>query len=269
MGSRRVHVQHPMGTAPNLVAAVRTHRHAKWQVGHGFLGLPNRTEYPNCKARQEGSGKKVAATGVCTGACSPLCVTACCALHGNEAASCATGGGCSGCIRVHAFALSVRLLLRCVAQPPATACGVGVDLGGNGGRQRLLRAKRAGKPIKRWIGGEWRTMASGGLGLRGARGDLRYQRKQAWIVRRAVLVVVLAVAAGGHVCIVIQRATLVQEVAGAPVGIAEQVPPVVRTARRGRARRRPCTRWSTWSRRRARRRGRPCTAQRRSSHTYH
>ena len=44
------------GPPSNLVAAVHAHRQAQWQVGHGLLGLPNRTGYPNCKPRQDGSG---------------------------------------------------------------------------------------------------------------------------------------------------------------------------------------------------------------------
>ncbi len=50
--------------------------------------------------------------------------------------------------RAHVTAWScfaVRLLLGCLAWPPATACGMGVHLGGHGGRQRL----RGGKTSRR------------------------------------------------------------------------------------------------------------------------
>ena len=59
------------------------------------------------------------------------------------------------------------------------------------------------------------------------RGDLRYQRKQARIVRRAGLAVVPAVAPGVHVCVLLRLAALVQALVGVPAGIAVQVPPVV------------------------------------------
>jgi hypothetical protein len=36
-----------------LVAAVHAHRQAQWQVGSGFLGLPDRTGYRNCKACED------------------------------------------------------------------------------------------------------------------------------------------------------------------------------------------------------------------------
>ena len=55
----------PRGPSPNL-AAVHAHRQAQWQVGNGFLGLPYRTKYRNCKARQEVSGGNIAVCGVCT-----------------------------------------------------------------------------------------------------------------------------------------------------------------------------------------------------------
>jgi hypothetical protein len=56
--------------------------------------------------------------------------------------------------------------------------------------------------------------------------DVRYQRKQARIVRRADLVVVLAGAVGVHVCLVLQPAALEQAVLGVPMGVAAQAPPV-------------------------------------------
>ncbi len=67
--------------------------------------------------------------------------------------------------------------------------------------------------MKRW--------GAGGLGCEAHldRCDLRNQRKQARVVRRAELAVVLAGAVGGHVCGVLLLAALVQAVAGAPVGI--------------------------------------------------
>ncbi len=51
----------PTGTPSNLAAAVHAHRQAQWQVGHGFLGLPNRkrdikTAKPGKKARGGGGG---------------------------------------------------------------------------------------------------------------------------------------------------------------------------------------------------------------------
>jgi hypothetical protein len=50
-------------------------------------------------------------------------------------------------------------------------------------------------------------------------GDLLYHRKQARIVRRAVLVIVIAVAVVGHQCDGLLRAALEQAVDGVPVGI--------------------------------------------------
>jgi hypothetical protein len=67
----------PRGPPPNLAAAVHAHRQAQWQVGHGFLGLPYRTKYRNCKARQEVSGGNIAVCGVCTETCSPPHVATC------------------------------------------------------------------------------------------------------------------------------------------------------------------------------------------------
>jgi hypothetical protein len=108
------------GPPLNLVAAVHAHRQAQWQVGHGFLGLPNRAGYSNCEARQEGSA----------------------------------GKGSPG---------TSRLLLGCAAQPPATACGVGMHLGGHGGRQRLRGAKRTADPSDDGLGasGGWGAGAAG------------------------------------------------------------------------------------------------------------
>jgi hypothetical protein len=58
--------------------------------------------------------------------------------------------------------------------------------------------------------------------------DLRYKRKQARIVPRAGLVVVLAAALlAVHDCAVLQVAALEQTVLGGPVGPAVQAPPVV------------------------------------------
>ena len=69
-------------------------------------------------------------------------------------------------------------------------------------------------------------MGGWGCGAHLDRGDLRYQRKQARIVRRAGLAVVVAVAVGGHECAFLRLAALEQEVAGVPVGSAAQEPPV-------------------------------------------
>ncbi len=72
------------------------------------------------------------------------------------------------------------------------------------------------------------TMAWGRVGGRGApRPDLRYQRKQARVVRRADLAFVRAGAVGGHACVHVWLSALVQAVVGAPVGgVAAQNPPV-------------------------------------------
>ena len=60
------------------------------------------------------------------------------------------------------------------------------------------------------------------------RGDLRYQRKEARIVRRADHAVVPATAVGGHGCAFLQlAAALVHAVAGLPAGPAGQPPSVV------------------------------------------
>jgi hypothetical protein len=66
-----------------------------------------------------------------------------------------------------------------------------------------------------------------GCGAHLDRGDLRYQRKQARIVRRAVLAVVHAAAAGVHDCVDLRLAALVKAVPDVPNGIAVQAPPVV------------------------------------------
>ncbi len=89
---------------------------------------------------------------------------------------------------------------------------------------------KASRPIRRtiawWrVGGEWRV-GGWGCGAHLDRGDLRYQRKQARIVRRAGLAVVVAAAVGVHFCGVLHPAALEQAVAGAPVGMADKVPPV-------------------------------------------
>ena len=108
---------YPVALCAGVVAAVHAHRHAQWQVGHGFLGLPNRAGYGYCTAAR------------------------------------------SACSR-----FAVRLLLGCVAHPPATACGVGVYLAGKLSRQfhhcfvargwrgrvrelRLRGAPRPGRPV--------------------------------------------------------------------------------------------------------------------------
>jgi hypothetical protein len=70
-------------------------------------------------------------------------------------------------------------------------------------------------------------MGGGGCAAHLDRGDLRRQRKEARIVQRAALVVVRAVAVGVHDCVVLPCAALEQAVAGVPVGIAFEVPPVV------------------------------------------
>jgi hypothetical protein len=57
-----------------------------------------------------------------------------------------------------------------------------------------------------------------GCGAHLDRGDLRYQRKQARVVRRAGLAMVRAVAVGEHVCVLLALATLVQAVAAGPAG---------------------------------------------------
>ncbi len=69
-------------------------------------------------------------------------------------------------------------------------------------------------------------MGGSGCGAHLDRRDKRYQRKQAQIVPRAALVVVLAAAVGKHVCVLILLAALEQAVDGVPVGMADQVPPV-------------------------------------------
>jgi hypothetical protein len=59
------------------------------------------------------------------------------------------------------------------------------------------------------------------------RRDLRYQRKQSRIVRRAAPAVVIIAAVGGLICGVLLLAALVQAILDAPDGNAVQVPPVV------------------------------------------
>ncbi len=87
---------------------------------------------------------------------------------------------------------------------------------------------KTSRPIRRtiaWgrVGGQWQKMGWG-CGAHLDRGDLRYQRKQARIVRRAGAPAVVAVTAvGGHFCVLL--AALVLAVVGA-VGIVGQVPPV-------------------------------------------
>ncbi len=93
-------------------------------------------------------------------------------------------------------------------------------------RRAPAAAKRAGRSIGRWLGGECQVGGSG-CGAHLDRGDLRYQRKQARVVRRAGHVVVHAVGAvDGHECVLLLPAALVQAEVGVPVGIAAQVPPV-------------------------------------------
>jgi hypothetical protein len=46
--------EYPVVVCAGLAAAVHAHRHDQWQIGHGFLGLPNRTGCRSCKARREG-----------------------------------------------------------------------------------------------------------------------------------------------------------------------------------------------------------------------
>ncbi len=85
-----------------------------------------------------------------------------------------------GCFRVHdvvgerGVSLrrscgAVRLLLGSVAQPAATACGVGVHLGGHGGGERLRGENEPADPsddcLEARVGGR---VAGGGLRLRGA-----------------------------------------------------------------------------------------------------
>ena len=69
-------------------------------------------------------------------------------------------------------------------------------------------------------------MMGWGCGAHLDRGDLRYQRKQARIARRAGHAVVRAAAVGVHVYVLRRLAVLVQAVAGVPVGRAAKVPPV-------------------------------------------
>ena len=89
-------------TPPNLVAAVRAHRHAQRQVGHGFLGLPRPKLMAKLQspARWREGERSRRVCGVCTEPCSPPRVAACWVKHGNEDAS--TGP------RVH-HAAAVRL----------------------------------------------------------------------------------------------------------------------------------------------------------------
>jgi hypothetical protein len=89
---------------------------------------------------------------------------------------------------------------------------------------------KASRPIHRtiaWgrVGGDLREGGSGS-GAHLDRRDLRYQRKQARIIRRALVVVVNAGAVGGHACVGLVFASLVQAVVGAPGGMAVHVPPV-------------------------------------------
>ncbi len=77
------------------------------------------------------------------------------------------------------------------------------------------------------VAGEWRV-GSWGCGAHLDRGDLRYQRKQARVVRHAGLAVVIAGAVGEHACGHLWLSALVQAVEADPVGNAVQVPPVER-----------------------------------------
>ena len=91
---------------------------------------------------------------------------------------------------------AVRLLLGCAARPPATACGVGVHLGGHGLRERLRGQseplQQPADPPDDCLGAKGRRGQVGGWGCAAHldRGDQRYQRKHPRIVRRALLVVV-------------------------------------------------------------------------------
>ena len=73
---------------------------------------------------------------------------------------------------------------------------MGVHLGGHGGRQRLRWQNEPADPSDDGLvasGGEWRVRGWG-CGAHLDRGDLRYQRKEARIVRRAGPVAVHAAA---------------------------------------------------------------------------
>ena len=124
---------------------------------------------------------------------------------------------------------AVRLLLGCVARQPATACGMGLHLGGNGGGERLQGQNEPADPSDDCLGasGMRLRMEGRGCGAYLDRGDQRYQRKQARIVRRADFAVILAAAVGGNKCGFLLPAALPKAVAGGPVAIAVQVPPVV------------------------------------------
>ncbi len=173
------------------------HRQAQWQVGHGLLGLPNRTGYRKLQspASRPQAGERLRCAA-CARRCAarPECQRSmrrrAGRWHGNDAAS--TGPlACTGRrllgrkwvplvrplrqIGVTAWpCLAARMLLLFggVAWPPAT--GVGVHLGGHGGRQRLRRQNEPADPsddllpfVHRGQGGEWRASGGRGAGAAG------------------------------------------------------------------------------------------------------
>ena len=167
------------------VAAVHAHRQAQRQVGHGFLGLPNRTGYPKLQSpgKRAPGKKRIAAFGNVARrhTARPKCqrsVRRCAGLwHGNGAAwtgpLVCTRRRLSRCKLVppcdHYGKRPVHPSLRgravqcgycwiCVAaRPPATACGMGVHLGGHGGRQRLRGQNEPADPSDDGLGASGRA----------------------------------------------------------------------------------------------------------------
>ncbi len=250
-------LQYPTGTPAELGSRSARTAERSGRLATASSACPTRTGWQNCKARQRRlPGKKIASCGMCTETRSPAArafgAAACWTtawqrrcLDGPFGAHwCAPGGGCSGA-RGLTLVRPLRQNGPCTRRCEVVLCSaaaVGLcrattsDGVRRGGAPRWPRqppapagAKRAGRSIGRSLGGEW--AASGGWGGWGwgahlDGGDLRYQCKQARIVPRAALVVVLAVAVGKHVCVLILLAALEQVVAGVPVGMADQVPPV-------------------------------------------
>jgi hypothetical protein len=121
---------------------------------------------------------------------------------------------------------AARLLLGCAAQPRATSCGMGVHLGGHGGRQRLWGQNELADPSDDCLG----ASGGGGLRLRGVPRTGRPALSPQASADRPARSPRRCTDSGRRrrrICFVLRLAALVQELGGVPDGRAAQAPPVV------------------------------------------